>query len=240
MNGFEKWIIKILNIKMYDTYNKVSHVFKKPKLYWRFGSWRKDPCLPVWRRGPYIKLIKYNYNDVTWGVVGKSKPKRYKIGGKWTWSSPTDIKGYMWSEDYKKRHPIISKLFKPNYQLPIWLSFYVFNHDMIWKTKWDDYRFEFPPQYTIVLFGYSLSFWLRNPIGSSRDDLYWESMLWYIDKNNLKDAFNECTVWMDMGSKEYIFPFNPAQLKEPYSSEAQVMVDNYKKTHNINEDIDIW
>ena len=29
------------------------------------------------------------------------------------------------------------------------------------KTKFEDYRFEFPPQFTIIFFGLSLSFWFN-------------------------------------------------------------------------------
>lgn len=39
-------------LKLYKTYNKAKDVFIKPKLMWKFGKWRHDPCLPVWRRGP--------------------------------------------------------------------------------------------------------------------------------------------------------------------------------------------
>ena len=237
------WLVKVLRIRMYDTYNQAKHAFKRPKLYWKFGLWRKDPCLPVWRRGPIIKLIKYRYTDVKWDTIGKSKPKKYKIGGKWVWSSPIDIKGWAWSDEYKKQHPIISKIFKPQYQLPIWCGFYIFNHDLFWKTKWDDYRYEFPPQFTIVAFGLSLSFWLKHPLGKKyRDDTYWEAMLWYIDKKYIKDAFKECPVWKNYDTNELTFSLCPEILNPPYDSMAQVMIDDYikNKKDNIDEDSSIW
>lgn len=227
------WLIKVLHIKMYDTYNQVKYVFKRPKLYWKFGLWKKDPCLPVWRRGPIIKLFKYNYSDVKWDVIGKSKPKKYKIGGEWVWTSPIDIKDYVWTDSYKKSHPVLSKLFKPNYHLPIWMSFYIFNHDLIWKTKWGDYRYEFAPQFTIVVFGISLSFWLKHPLGKKyHDDMYWEAVLWYIEKKNIKDAFNECSVWENFETKELSFPLCPEILNSPYDNMAKIMIDNYKKNKN--------
>ena len=234
-----RWLIKILHIRMWDTYNQVKHVFKEPKLYWKFGKWRNDRCLPVWRRGPIIKLIKYHYSDVKWDTIGKSKPRKYMIGGKEYWTSELERKGYVWSDSYKERHPIISKLFKPSYTLPIWLACYVFNHDLIWKTKWDDYRFEFPPQFTIVLFGWSLSFWLRNPLGPDyRDDTYWEAILWYIDKKYIKDTFKECPIWENCHTGELTFSLNPDILKYPYNDMAQVMIDNYlKNREKKDEDI---
>ena len=80
----------------------------------------------------------------------------------------------------------------PVIQLPMWLSFHIFNHDMIWKTKFEDYRFEFPPQFTIVFFGISLSFWLQAPV--DKDDpfgyySYWESILWYLNECNLDENY---------------------------------------------------
>ena len=52
-------------IKLYETYNKVKKVFIKPKLYFKFGLWRNDHCLPVWRRGPIINLFpkKFIYRN---------------------------------------------------------------------------------------------------------------------------------------------------------------------------------
>ena len=152
--------------KLYNTYNKVKNIFKKPKLCWYFGKWVHDPCLPVWRRGNCIHLAKYKEYDSKWNCA------RY-------------IDSY-WTDLGKKNHPILSKLFKPMYVFPIWLSCYIFNRDIMWKTKYDEYRFEYPGQFTIVLFGWSLSFWLQNPTGDVMfDDDYWESILWYLEYKDL-------------------------------------------------------
>lgn len=239
----KQWLIKVLHIKMYDTYNKARNAFKEPKLYWKFGLWKNDPCLPVWRRGRIVKLFKRSQACVVWDVIGKSKPKRYKMGDKYIWSTPQDIKGWKWSDTYKQQHPILTKLFKPQYELPVWMSCYVFNHDLIWKTKWDDYRYEFPPQFTIVLFGWSLSFWLKHPLGKEyRDDCYWEAMLWYIDKKYIKDAFEECPIWKNCNTNELTFSMDPNILNPPYDQMTQQMIDKYLKTKKEKEDEDcsIW
>lgn len=155
-------------IKLWNTYNKVKNIFKKPKLRYYFGKWIHDPCLPIWRRGNCIHLAKYQEYD-----------------SKWEYARYIDS---WWTDLGKKNHPIISKLFKPMYILPIWLSFYIFNRDIMWKTKYsdEDYRFEYPGQFTIVAFGYSLSFWLQNPTGDvTRDDDYWESILTYLHYKDL-------------------------------------------------------
>lgn len=157
-------------IKMFETYNKVKKVFKKPKLCWYFGKWRHDPCLPIWRRGNTIKIATNNDEYISEFYFCKY------INSEWT-----DIG--------KQRHPFLSKIFKPMYVLPIWLSFYIFNRDIMWKTKYEDYRFEYPGQFTIVFFGLSLSFWLKAPkIENTSDDYsYWESILWYLNECKLDE-----------------------------------------------------
>ena len=153
-------------IKLWNTYNKVKNIFKKPKLRWYFGKWRNDPCLPIWRSGNVIRFAKYNEYTREYNVV------RY-IGSKW-------------NDLGKKNHPILSKIFKPMYVLPTWLSFYIFNRDINWKNKYNEYRFEYPGQFTIMFFGLSLSFWLQNPTGDIKyDSDYWESILWYLELKDL-------------------------------------------------------
>lgn len=121
---------------MYSLYKEVEDVFVEPELYFFHGSWREDPCLPVWRRGPVIYL----------------------------------------NRSYTKK-----------IQLPIWLRFDKFSFDVGWKTKYDEYRYEWPPQFTLVFFGRSISFWLRSPRTPHSDhwydDAYWESILYYTDPN---------------------------------------------------------
>lgn len=126
-------LCKILGIKLWETYDKVSDVFAEPKLHFKVGRWRKDPCLPIWRRGPIISFGKYS---------GKS--------------------------------------------LPMCFAFYIFNLDVMWKTKWDEIRYEYPPQFTVVLFGISFSWWLSAPSASTDwkgqpdNGSYWETILEYV------------------------------------------------------------
>lgn len=203
-------LAELFNIKMWDTYNKVKHKFKKPKLHWRLGLWKHDPCIPVWRRGPEIHLGKYrkNYycqNGVTHYKSGvsywtDSNGKQHEIPC-WAMSTHKVPCKYAWNRDIRiKLRKCGLGWIPPVIQLPTWLSFYVFNHDMIWKTKFEDYRFEFPPQFTIVFFGISLSFWLNapegvyNPIWSNCS--YWESMLWYLNECDLDENYKRINkIW---------------------------------------------
>lgn len=189
-------LVELFNIKMWDTYNKVRKIFKKPKLYWKFGLWKHDHCLPVWRRGPRIHLGKYSRHyycpnstahyksGISYWTDSNGKQHEMPCYATSTHKIPCE---YAWNRDIRlklrKRH---LSWIPPVIQLPMWCSFYIFNHDIYWKTKFDDYRFEFPPQFTIVFFGISLSFWLQAPVDDYKDIWgyysYWESILWYLNE----------------------------------------------------------
>lgn len=186
--------------KMWDTYNKVKHKFKKPKLHWRLGLWKHDPCLPVWRRGSCIKLGKYRKhyycpNEIVHVKTGvshwtDSNGKQHEIPCYSMFRHKIPCK-YAWNRDIRKKlRKWHLSWIPPVIQLPMWLSFHVFNHDMIWKTKFEDYRFEFPPQFTVVFFGISLSFWLQAPVDDTLGYYsYWESILWYLNECDLDENY---------------------------------------------------
>ena len=183
-------------------YLKFRHVFVRPRFCWFFGLWKNEPGLPIWRRGNYIRLTKdKSHYDETWDYA--------RVSSKWT-------------EEGKKAHPILSRLFPPTFCLPLWLSFYIFNWDLMYKVKWteDDFRFEFPPKLCLVFFGLCISVTAEAPDIKSKlnlgGDNYWEAILYYeYYKGNLEDAIGAQGSWMNMeGNSEYAF--NPEFLKEPY------------------------
>lgn len=188
-------------IKLYNDYNKAKELFTKPIFHYKFGLWKNDPLLPVWKREPIINLG---------GSVYKMDAKCYVIKdtvsivtGYNTWKDSTgkehqsknynevpkhNLPGNLKSGDIVWRRDIRKKLkrlglgwVKPQYQLPTWLAFDIFNFDVTWKSKWGDTRFEFPPQFTIVFFGLSLSFWLTSPKVDVcwDEDHYWEGVIDY-------------------------------------------------------------
>lgn len=144
------------------TYRKAKDVFAPPRIIKYFGRWQYDAGLPVWRRGPQIRLyrlFKYSFD----------------------YSSNT------WAKAFSEKHPYITKIFKPIYQLPIWMTFCIFDFDITWKTKYDEIRYEFPPQFTIVAFGFSFTILAASPKSNEKDnyswlnnDSYWEGMLNYL------------------------------------------------------------
>ena len=100
----------------------------------------------------------------------------------------------------------------------MFFSFGIYNYDLFWKTKYGDYRYEFPPQFILVLFGISFSVWLTNPVGESKyDDDYWESILWYIEHGDIIKVEKEMGCWKHSdGSQEY--RLDERFLKKPFNN----------------------
>lgn len=67
-----------------------------------------------------------------------------------------------------------------------------------WKTKYDEYRFEWPPYILFRFFKWQIRF-IVGPIESVSPDIYWESILEFTDKTD-KRSFKEIIdshVWRD-------------------------------------------
>ena len=237
----------MLGIKLYKTYNKAKDFFKKPTLHWSFGKWKNNHCLPVWRRGPIIRIGKSPYilNSNCYEV--KNHVQIFTGYSNWTdssgkehqsrcfdWAAAHKLPGNLKSGDIVWKRDIRKKLrkwhlswIKPRYQLPIWLSFYIFNHDVGWKTKWGDTRYEWPPQFTIVFFGLAFSVWLKAPECNSEhahDDNYWEGVIDYGFYKH-KDDFDPVRFIKGQGIMHWT-EYTPA--------EKEARVDIYNKYKDVN------
>lgn len=173
--------------------------FVKPKLKWYFGPWWKEGNLPVWRRGNTIHFGKYS-----------ERKDNYNFA---------KLETSEWTEEGKKNHPILSKLVRPSYELPRWLSFYFFNSDIVYKTKWseDDFRYEFPAHITLVIFGFAISITAYIPKSEENDftsnDDYWESLLTYnYFKGDIKKTNEVMGYWNSPKDNNFRFRFQPRFL----------------------------
>lgn len=185
--------------KFLTEWKKTNGKFIKPKLHWYFGSWYKEGNLPVWRRGNTIHFGKYS-----------ERKDEY---------SYAKLVSSEWTEEGKKNHPILSRLFRPTYQLPNWMSFYFFNSDIMYKTKWedDDYRYEYPAHITLVIFGLCISVTAYIPKQEDNDwtcnDDYWESLLTYNHYNgDLKKVNDVMGYWNKPDDSNFRFRFQPRFL----------------------------
>lgn len=217
----------MFGIKLYNTWKQVKGIFKKPQLVFTYGNWYESSMLPVWRRGRTIWLGGFK-NRKRIEVKKWRKPLKTKtldIPGAWI-----DGWDYDWTDIFKQNHPIISTLFKPRYEMPKWFTFYIFNHDLFWKTKWDDYRYEFPPQFTIVFLYWHISFYLAPPKGCNNYD-YWEAILWYIEKRNFEKVFNEMRAWMDMRTNKVNYRLQPNMVEPEYQELVQFYINEANKKY---------
>ena len=251
-------------LKLYQTYNKAKDVFVKPKLYWYFGKWRNNPCLPVWRRGPILRLggspykinskcyLVNNYVHVKTHNAGEVKSDRsiYKYDYYETsiHKLPGNLKNgdIVWKRKYRKLFRKFGlKIFKACIKLPIWLQFHITNLDVVYKTKWHayDFRYEFPPQFTIIAFGWSLSFWLYPECKLETDSPYhyWESLLTYVYGEHAGDLLQtvaDCGKWIQSKrnqdteffalSKSYIKP----ERYEEYDEAVELYNELIKNKNN--------
>ena len=234
---------------LFKTYNKAKEVFVRPKIKWSFGLWKNSIGLPVWRRGNRIVLAKtqhyyypsnvaiiklYDAGDIKKdGTIAKhgtyirsyhKLPKGSNLGV-WNRNIRTKLRkyGFGW--------------LKPIYVLPLWLSFYIFDFDVIYKWKYDDICFEFPPQFTIVFFGFEISLFLFPKKEDKYDNQYhyWESLLSFLYQKecdrNISKTLKFCGCWETFEgneTKEY-FQLRKTHIKKQYHEEYDKAVEEYNK-----------
>lgn len=210
--------------KFLTEWKKTKGKFIKPKLHWYFGSWWKEGNLPVWRRGNIIHFGEYKERNDTYNYA--------------------KLVSSEWTEEGKKNHPILSKLVKPAYQLPNWLSFYFFNSDIMYKTKWedDDYRYEYPAHITLVIFGFTISVTAYIPKQDDNDwtcnDDYWESLLTYNHYNgDLKKVNDMMGYWNKPDDSNFRFRFQPRFLASSVDRDDLVTLQA-EKLNGIREEGD--
>ena len=195
------------------TWKQCYGAFIRPKLKWYFGPWWKEGNLPVWRRGNTIHFGKYKERNNTYDYA--------------------KLVSSEWTEEGKKNHPILSKLVKPTYELPYWLSFYFFNSDIMYKTKWseDDYRYEYPAHITLVIFGFAISVTAYIPKANDDDwtcqDDYWESLLTFNHYGGDIKKTNEVMGWWNKpGDKNFRFRFQPRFLTNVFDRYNLMAIQN--------------
>jgi hypothetical protein len=232
-------------INLFKTYNKAKDVFVRPKLVFKFGLWKNVGVLPVWRRGNFIPIAKHKQfyypknfvhikkhsaGDVlsdgtvvkydTYDIVYHNLPKKYKNGA---WNRDIRIKLRKWGLGW----------LKPNYYLPLWLSFYIFNRDVTYKWKYDDIRYEYPPEFTIVFFGFAFYITLEPQLEDEDDSPYhyWESLLNFLYQcnKNVTETLHYCGQWTTFKNNKdsNFFQLRKTHIKPEYHQEYDEAVLTY-------------
>ena len=134
--------------------------FRGLKLRWYFGNIKHGT--------PYFpprKWVKCNLDDglKAWNKLGKYSQNAYL-------RSQTQQE---WVKKYTKTHT-----------KPISIKYFGWNFTSLgWKTKWDDYRFEWSPSISLILFGKQLFIEILPNIKTDDStiaiDCYWEAWLNY-------------------------------------------------------------
>jgi len=146
------------------------------------------------------------------------------------------------------------KIFGKSFNLPIWLSFYIFNWDLFYKTKWTsyDFRYEFPPTFGIVFFGLCFYWWKYWPHSEHESsDHYWTSILSYLHGEKPGDLFEtmkaegKWTTYNKDNIGTSYFTLQQNYLKPEYWDEYDEAVKKYREwqetieylfEHNYEED----
>lgn len=239
-------------IKLFRTYNKAKDVFVRPKIKFYFGLWKNCPGLPFWRRGKIITLAKrdmfYRISDIHYIKThneGDLKEDGTKYSGnffeavKHKLPKPLKDGDIIWIRDIRKKLKKWGLSWvKPQYELPIWLSFGIFNYDVIYKWKYNDIRYEYPPQFTLVFFGLVFQMTLKAPLedDDDMDDHYWESLLSYLYHPECKNAISNtvayCGEWCNYKNEHKFFQLRKSHIKSEYHHAYDLGVKKYNKEKN--------
>lgn len=248
--------------KLFKTYRKVKDIFVRPSLRFYFGKWENDPNLPIYRSGPQIWLIKrknlskycYVTKDTQLIKVGEKACTSEHFGNYsipvYTQSYHKLPKGILGTQHVFKKQ-IRNKLKKwginlvtPYITLPRWMRFRIINWDVMYKHKWNEVRYEFPPQFSIVFFGLSLTITAHAPKindANSLDDHYWESVINAAEKINcgpeeaLKYAMEQGGFWYTPTNKPGYFSLRPDYIKDKYR--ALYNKELYRVANKVEEDV---
>ena len=198
---------KISNFKYnWDYLGVLNSPFVGLELKWYFGEIKYGT--------PYFfprKWVKCNFEDglKAWDKLGEHSQKAYL-------RSQTQQE---WIEKYTK-----------SYTKPIPIKYFGFDYTSLgWKPKWNEYRFEWSPSISIVIFGKQLFIAILPKMGKKpgdttrRADIYWEAYLTYkyrTDKSKskrerLKQTMKlySCT-WLS--TEKVYFNYYPLILKKKY------------------------
>ena len=236
-------------MKLYQSYKKAKELFIKPVLRVYFGLWKKDPNLPVYRKGPTIWFCRRKYRSwSTTDTNAKCYPVNdrvlVKCGNKngipvynlFYHKLPNKLENYdfVWSSRIRRKLRKYHLGWLPCcITLPSFFRFKIYNFDVMWKYKFDDIRFEFPPQFTIVAFGLSLTFWLQAPKVDKYciPDHYWEPLLSYVyeKKHNMIDLIKVGGIWNN--STDHYFALRKKYIKKEYWKEYTEAAKEVRKEH---------
>lgn len=160
-------------IKLFDTFNKVKHILVRPKLRVMFGRMSRQPfyippfSFDLFTKHRYLNRETFEYEYHPQFIVKMQK-----------WFPFFPVKGI-------------------RITLPDWMTFRVINNDFSRKWKYDNPCFERRGNFSIVIFGFALTFYLEIPLDNEdkyHEDEYYEFMMEYlngVDAGDLKECIKQ-------------------------------------------------
>lgn len=153
---------KISNFTYHCDYLRVlNSPFKGLRLKWYFGKIQYGT--PYFLPRKWVKMTQADCEKSLADDIERCLPKY--------------VEGRTW-EHYKK------------YKKPVPIKYFGFNATTLgWKTKWNEYRYEWSPCYSLVIFGKQLFVTVLPDVGDDclRWDVYWETWLhWEYDTDKTK------------------------------------------------------
>lgn len=225
--------------KLYKTYNKVKDVFVKPKLKFiiKFHDGYRNK-IRICKKNTYY----YINNCVQYPIAKKGDIKsdgtiyEYDTFGISYHKLPTKDYCYWKRSIRQKLRKYGLGWIKPIFILPSFLTFRITNFDVQYKWKYGSIRFEYPPEFSITLFGIRFIWVLKYEEAHYDDseDFYWESLLSYLYQpqcnQDIKDTLFFCGKWtVYKPFKHSIFQLRADHLKNKYHSEYNKAVELYNK-----------
>lgn len=131
------------------------------KIKWYFG--KISIGIPYFLPRKWVKVTKIDCEKLLQEDIQRCLPER--------------MNGRTW-EYYK------------NHKKPVPIKYFGINYTSLgWKTKWNDYRFEWAPSLSIVIFGKQLFIWVIPKCNYDQilvSDCYWEAWINYNFRTNSK------------------------------------------------------
>jgi hypothetical protein len=242
--------------KLYNTWKRAKDLFVRPSFEVYFGNWRNDPeaigpCglkIYIWPRRKLSKYTHIAYNS----TMIKVGTKPWSFGDKVYTSDvyesskhklPKGITPCMlvWNSNIRRKlRKWHLSWIPPVIFLPWWMVCCIRDLDVRWKPKYDDVRYEFPPIFSIRMFGLSLTFSLHAPSKDelSMDDHYWEAILTYIHsdkKYSMQELIEACGTWTKYkDGNEYAtyFALRPEYIRKERLEEYYAAVSEIKAKKN--------
>ena len=210
-------------IKLFNTFNKVKHILVRPKLRVMFSRMSRQP----------FYMPPFSFDLFTKHRYLNRETFEYEYGPQFI------AKMQKWFPFFPVKSIRIT--------LPDWMTFRVINNDFSRKWKYDNPRFERRGNFSIVIFGFALTFYLEIPLDNEdkyHEDEYYEFMMEYlsgVDAGDLKECIKQMGT-MTQHTKKYgerkYHGFWKEWLRPEWHTVYDIAVSELDNIYNHGKDVE--